>query len=1214
MAGLAQTPRTAARAPEKKKDPALRKAAPTASRPPAYLQRKMALSQPGDKQEQQADHVAQQVARVLKDPQTGTESTLQRASLEPGLKPGPQAQPLARKPVPAAQTVPPQVPAAGPAARKAVPPPKDEHPKVARKAAPGATAESLATPATATPGKEPRVARSAEAQAATPEPPAQVSPPSEGEVDAGTQAQIEARKGGGEPLPEALRAQLEAPFDHAFGGVRIHRDPEANRLATQLQARAFTVGSDIFFASGTYAPDSDNGRELLAHELAHVVQQGGATTRSIARSHQGDGASTIARADTPPAGAAPSPLRVASGPFADATIATTGARTLSLPRIKLPALKRRNTQLFNPLPLHVRQGARPNTRQTDLWRGDVNSSVQPLMDTLLTSARTEGAVDGTAGAETFLLVLQHQRDFLLFGTREELLPRFEIPIWDRHNRATTFQVDHVKEMQLNGEDSPANYELLEASANMGAGVAIAGEIRDKIKGGLEALKTANPAATIPSENRWRWVKDNYDVTFEAIEWGLPHEGSVNGGRAWSLTSLKAGEHISQVVPMPESQRKRLGARGTPTVYASPQGGSPLPALRPQPGWLPRIDLVSWTPVANPGPSEPLLGTLVVDVFKASGGGRGDQISAGTGTPSHSWQVKKVPGLNVGYVSPEDVSTAVRNSLRLPGMSPIQMDSISLTGEGLVGDGRVLPTVPLLQDADIRLRIRGGEAQVAKTFTMEEVHLPKPFEMNACELSVSFGSSSGLGVDGRAEFAVQNLGSGFLAGAASTGRGFALEGGFDFDSRLFDRASITLAYRDETFSGEGDLAITTPNRVRGIRSANLHVAFSEGAVSATGEVQPSIPGVERAGLAVTYSEAEGLLIGGNLQLAPNPAIRSGSVDVTLRKQGDVWKVGATGTATPAIPGVDSQLTVSYDDGAFLAEFRGAFRRGMLDGTVQVGATNRTLGQDGQPTGPATPDSPLIVYGSGSAALRLTPWLQATAGLQFSPNGEVTVAGRIGLPSAIELFARRQVRKPIFNVAVQIPIIPGIVAEVGGNLSATAGFGPGTLEQLELGITYNPAREAETTVTGDARFVIPADAGLRLAARAGIGLGITGASATGGLELGGQLGIDGRAEASAHVVWSPSAGLDLTAQASLSAQPKFKFDVSGYVSVSALGFSVYDNSWQLAAYELGSNLTFGVAFPIHYQEGKPLDVSLDDVTFQVPDVDPGAVIRELADTLF
>jgi len=49
-------------------------------------------------------------------------------------------------------------------------------------------------------------------------------------------------------------------------------------------------------------------------------------------------------------------------------------------------------------------------------------------------------------------------------------------------------------------------------------------------------------------------------------------------------------------------------------------------------------------------------------------------------------------------------------------------------------------------------------------------------------------------------------------------------------------------------------------------------------------------------------------------------------------------------------------------------------------------------------------------------------------------------------------------------------------------------------------------------------------------------------------------------------------------------------------------------------VGSNLTFGVAFPIHYHEGQPFAVSLDDVTFQVPDVDPAAVIRDLAGTLF
>ena len=75
-------------------------------------------------------------------------------------------------------------------------------------------------------------------------------------------------------------------------------------------------------------------------------------------------------------------------------------------------------------------------------------------------------------------------------------------------------------------------------------------------------------------------------------------------------------------------------------------------------------------------------------------------------------------------------------------------------------------------------------------------------------------------------------------------------------------------------------------------------------------------------------------------------------------------------------------------------------------------------------------------------------------------------------------------------MQAPIFPGIVAEIGGGLGATAGIGPGVIDQLELGITYNPAREEDTAITGDAHLRVPADAGLRLSVRAGIGLGITG----------------------------------------------------------------------------------------------------------------------------
>ncbi|TCO80659.1 uncharacterized protein DUF4157 [Plasticicumulans lactativorans] len=78
--------------------------------------------------------------------------------------------------------------------------------------------------------------------------------------------------GSGRPLDAASRAFFEPRFGHDFGGVRVHADPRAHAAARGLHARAFTLGHDVGFAAGAYAPHSAAGRELLAHELAHVVQ------------------------------------------------------------------------------------------------------------------------------------------------------------------------------------------------------------------------------------------------------------------------------------------------------------------------------------------------------------------------------------------------------------------------------------------------------------------------------------------------------------------------------------------------------------------------------------------------------------------------------------------------------------------------------------------------------------------------------------------------------------------------------------------------------------------------------------------------------------------------------------------------------------------------------------------------------------------------------
>lgn len=85
--------------------------------------------------------------------------------------------------------------------------------------------------------------------------------------------------GAGTPLPRTERDFFEPRFGHDLSGVRVHTGEAAQAASRSLGARAFTLGADIAFAAGAYAPRSRDGRRLIAHELTHVLQQGGADAR-----------------------------------------------------------------------------------------------------------------------------------------------------------------------------------------------------------------------------------------------------------------------------------------------------------------------------------------------------------------------------------------------------------------------------------------------------------------------------------------------------------------------------------------------------------------------------------------------------------------------------------------------------------------------------------------------------------------------------------------------------------------------------------------------------------------------------------------------------------------------------------------------------------------------------------------------------------------------
>jgi len=186
---------------------------------PPRVQAKFQVGQPGDKYEQEADRVAEE---ILRQPEPMTEGG-------PGSLAPPQPLSLMRSCAPCDEEL------------RRLPLEECEEPR----------------------GPEEEVVTMLPKELPHQTPP--VSPPVE--------AAISGSLAGGSPLPGALRDFYEPRFGQDFSGVRLHMDAQAAGAAQTVQARAFTLGHHIVLGSGEYAPETEKGRKLLAHELTHVVQQ-----------------------------------------------------------------------------------------------------------------------------------------------------------------------------------------------------------------------------------------------------------------------------------------------------------------------------------------------------------------------------------------------------------------------------------------------------------------------------------------------------------------------------------------------------------------------------------------------------------------------------------------------------------------------------------------------------------------------------------------------------------------------------------------------------------------------------------------------------------------------------------------------------------------------------------------------------------------------------
>lgn len=230
-----------------------------------FIQTKLSIGQPGDKYEQEADAMAEQVVQRLASRKT--EAPIQRkcaecAAEEEGIAPKLQLKSIFES---------------------------NEEPageQVQRKCA-ACTAEKI---------QPMRIQRMGEEE----EPELQAKGAVPGlQASADLESRLNSTKGGGSPLSDETRTAMESSFGTDFSGVRVHTNSGAVQMNQELGAQAFTHGSDVYFNSGKYNPGSTEGNRLLGHELTHVVQQGGGVA---------------IQKDPPDAGAEPLPGGVAPTP------------------------------------------------------------------------------------------------------------------------------------------------------------------------------------------------------------------------------------------------------------------------------------------------------------------------------------------------------------------------------------------------------------------------------------------------------------------------------------------------------------------------------------------------------------------------------------------------------------------------------------------------------------------------------------------------------------------------------------------------------------------------------------------------------------------------------------------------------------------------------------------------------------------------------------
>ena len=1003
---------------------------------------------------------------------------------------------------------------------------------------------------------------------------------------------------GGTALPTATRTTMESRFGQRdFSRVKVHTGPEVDTVARDISADAFTVGSDVFFASGKYDPGSQQGQRLLAHELTHVVQQGNATALPpqlelgspsasaeveadrvaddvvSGRTVRGLGASVsgpvIRRAVAPtrvPSAATCGTLCSRGGGVTgsyDAThdVCRCGAGTIE--RVILGS-GTGNEYAF-PVDGQKCSSSNDHDRIADLYQNAANSG----------QLRSIHSDPDRATSTSSLWAMWGSSRGGLSGPQAQALSLPAVGSTPSPGAAgPNCSPDHMVELQAGGSDHAGNLRILDRPRNENAGRTLSTYVQTHV----------------------RDFFGTYPTTRGFVEWTRVRR--VNTGAARNEPCLELDKNTARGVAAGATATDiKLGQDGQrlSVIY-----GNPLPT-NPREFQIPNL-----SSRAVPG--------LDLLTYLQGSGNAFDRFSATLSERA----ISRLPIRNraLALTLQADTNRVVtlvplagsqqaawpRLRLTFPFLSEAELDS-SLGAEGFAASGELQPSLPILHETRVRLQVRreglyGGVVVPPDALQRAFAHVPG-LRIERADLQIAvedgqFSATGGLG------FAYGRFATGSVEARLSNRDGFSATGRVDLHIPGIDDAHGEVWVRQGRLGGHLVIAASKLPFRQFVRDANLRVGVEDGRLSGTGIVNLNIPGTRDARLTFTADSLGNYSLAGAATLAI-PGVRDPRVE--LRYENGV--LSGCGSAGFTIPGLESAtIELLYTNGALTGNANAAFRRGKLAGTLH-----------------ATLNARHKLSGGGDLEYELAPGLVAIAGVEIDENGRTHVRGELRMPDPIQLFAERAYNKRLFALNLDIPIFGiafgshsvGVIATIGAEINARASIGPGQIRRPRILVAFdveNPASSA--SFAASAELYVPASAEIAVVIRGGIGVSLLIVKATGGIQATASAGLFGALSVPLELRYAQSKFI-VDGRAELFAEPKLRFALDAFARVDAdlllTTINLYEKTWRLASFEWGSNYRVGVRFPVHYVFGEPFALSLDRLEFIAPPVDVRSAMRSL-----